>query len=209
MAAKWNHAMILMAETVWAWGNISTFHFTFPSRSAIMQTCLSQRFDFTESSDDFFRGAVWFTKYIAGSVVFENPSPVIRADNLTEVEGIVVADNCGTVGIVSQFSTTPSLAIEAGKDEVDFKMVALFEPNTGNISHTHIVKAFKGGRAISEQEAIDMAKAHARRAGRDVAQLRAKVSKNVEHADRPQRIDVQKDEIVAMSVPLFDFGPPI
>ena len=68
------------------------------------------------------------------------------------------------------------------------------------------MKAFKGGRAISEKEAVDMANGHARRAGRDVAQLRAKVSKKVEHADRPQRIDVQKDEFVAVSVPLFDVG---
>jgi hypothetical protein len=82
----------------------------------------------------------------------------------------------------------------------DVKVVALYEPGTGNIVHMHTVMTFKGGRAVSEKEAIEAAQKQASRAGHAVTRLKTKVSSNHEHAARPHCIDPKSGKFVPLSL---------
>ena len=99
---------------------------------------------------------------------------------------------------------TPAVAHEV----VDFKVVALYDPTTGKILHTHTVKVFKGGRPVSEKEAVDTAHGHAKRIGHDVARLKTKVSTKLEHAERPHRIDPKTEEFVQLPAEELRFASP-
>jgi hypothetical protein len=79
----------------------------------------------------------------------------------------------------------------------DVQVVALYEPGTGDILHLHVVKVFRGGRPVSEQEAVETAHSEAARIGHDVTRLRAKVSTNSIHLAAPHRINVDTGEFVA------------
>ena len=48
------------------------------------------------------------------------------------------------------------------REVADVKVVELYEPDTGNVVHMHTVVAFKGGRILSEKEAIEEALEHPR-----------------------------------------------
>ena len=43
------------------------------------------------------------------------------------------------------------------------QVIALYDPGTGRIHHCHTVHIHKGGREVSEKEAIEAAHRHARR----------------------------------------------
>ena len=72
---------------------------------------------------------------------------------------------------------------------VSARVVALFDPATGDIVHAHAVTTCEGAIPLSEDEAVEAAKAHATRAGHAVSSLRVKVSTDLRHALRPHRID--------------------
>jgi hypothetical protein len=69
--------------------------------------------------------------------------------------------------------------------------------NAGAEVDLHVVKVFRGGRPVSEQEAVETAHSEAARIGHDVTRLRAKVSTNSIHLAAPHRIDVVTGEFVA------------
>ena len=65
----------------------------------------------------------------------------------------------------------------------------------------HSVTVFEGGRAVTEKEAVDTAKSLAKRAGRPIAELAVKVSKDLSHAHRPHHIDAKSGEFVPAATP--------
>lgn len=75
-------------------------------------------------------------------------------------------------------------------------VVALYEPHSGYVKHMHTVTMFKGGRVVSEKEAVDTAHKEAASCGHSVAQLKTKVSSNYEHAKHSNRIDPKTGEFV-------------
>ncbi|MCI0359364.1 MAG: hypothetical protein L0211_12875 [Planctomycetaceae bacterium] len=89
------------------------------------------------------------------------------------------------------------------EEAADFKAVAVYEPSAGKIVHMHIVKVFEGGRAVSEQEAVETAHREAKRLGHDIAKLRTKVSTDSKHATLPHRIDIKTGDFVALP---FEIG---
>jgi hypothetical protein len=105
-------------------------------------------------------------------------------------------------------TNTTGFSIGMVEEVVDFKAVALYEPSSGKILHMHTVKVLKGGRAVSEQEAVDTAYRHAQHIGHDVAKLKTKVSTDVEHAARPHRIDIKTGEFVALPLRELKLGEP-
>jgi ribosomal protein L32 len=80
-------------------------------------------------------------------------------------------------------------------------VVAFYAPDTGAIVHMHSVVSFAGGRELSEEEAVEEARRHARRIGHVVEGLRTKVSSNLGHSSRAHRIDLQTGEFVRLPRP--------
>ena len=81
------------------------------------------------------------------------------------------------------------------------KVVALYEPATGNIVHTHIVVVHEGGRDLPDEEVMRTAVEQASRLGHPVDRLETKLSTDFEHTTRPHRIDTGTGEFVALEMP--------
>jgi hypothetical protein len=192
--------MILMSDEMRAWGYTATTLYTHPPRSVVMQVSLSGRADFTqtEPGDPMLRGFAFFSSFIAGGVKTDlMAAPLFgaaqfRANNLTEVSGELIAENCGASAVVTQFNR---LATMPSNDSVDAavqsRTVAFLNPANGTIKYKHVVKVFAGGRTVSEQEAIDTAKSNATRFSVDIAGLEMKITTDDENAALAQRIDIK------------------
>lgn len=81
------------------------------------------------------------------------------------------------------------------------KVVALYEPATGNIVHTHVLVVHEGGRDVADEEVMRTAVEQASRLGHPVDQLETKLSTDPECTTRPQRIDTDTREFVALEMP--------
>lgn len=84
---------------------------------------------------------------------------------------------------------------------VDCHVVALYEPDTGNIRHLHSVTVFEGARPVSEQEALRRALENASKAGHKTEHLKVATSKNYEHGAHPHRIDVDTGSFIPLPEP--------
>jgi hypothetical protein len=81
------------------------------------------------------------------------------------------------------------------------KVVALYEPATGNIVHTHVLVVHEGGRDVPDEEVMRTAVEQASRLGHPVDQLDTRVSTDPEHTTRPHRINTDTGEFVALEMP--------
>jgi hypothetical protein len=192
--------MILMTDEMRAWGYTATTLYTHPPRSVVMQISLSGRADFTQADpgDPMLKAVAFFSSFIAGGVETDLMAAPLygaaqfRADNLTEVSAQLFAENCGASAVVTQFNR---LATMPSNDSVDAAVhsttVAFVNPANGTIKYKHIVKVFAGGRAVSQQEAIDTAKSNAARFAVDIAHLEMKVTIDDGNAALAQRVDTK------------------
>ena len=80
------------------------------------------------------------------------------------------------------------------------KVVALYEPATGNIVHTHVLVVHEGGRDVPDEEVMRTAVEQASRLGHPVDQLDTRVSTDPEHTTRPHRINTDTGEFVALEM---------
>lgn len=165
--------MIAISEDLLATGAPLTFHYTHPPRSVAMQIVLAMRLDFTSPSPaNLMRASVFFTGYVADGapVNFLVPGrgapPQFRASGVSEVSGELLADNCELVAVVSQFDQ--SAAPGAAPVYVGVTTITFAQRPGGPPIYTHVVKSWPGGRAVSQQEAIDTALANAQRLSIDV-----------------------------------------
>jgi hypothetical protein len=78
----------------------------------------------------------------------------------------------------------------------EVKIVALYEPNAGYIVHMHTITMFKGGRVVSEKEAIETAHREAASIGHMTEELKTKVTSDHEHAKHCNRIDPNTGKFV-------------
>lgn len=171
--------MIHFADEIHAWGHTATVHYIHPPRSILMQFVLSARSDFTEHppSDPIFRAAAFFRSYISNGVETDlsgaplfSPSQ-FSANNVTEIKGEFIAQNCGARALATQFQIGPASSPAAFATQADMRVLAYHHPVNRTIRYKHIVKVFSGGRPISEQEAIRDAEANARRIHVDLTGL--------------------------------------
>lgn len=177
--------MILMSEELRGWGDTVTAHYTHPPRSIVSQVHLSGRADFTQTTpgDPVFRGIAFFTGFTAGGAETDLTAAPhygasqFRADGVTEVRAEMIAENCGVNAVVSQFNisatTSPGDSIDAASQT---RTVTFVLPANGTTKYQHIVKVFAGGRAVSEQEAVDTARSNATRFGLDLTALQMKIT---------------------------------
>ena len=89
-----------------------------------------------------------------------------------------------------------TVSSSAAHEIAELKIVALYQPDSGKVMHVHVVTMFKGGRSVSEQEAVDAAYKHAARLGHVVTELKSKVSSDHLHASRPHWVDPRTSEFV-------------
>lgn len=79
-------------------------------------------------------------------------------------------------------------------------VVALYD-DAGRIHHCHTVHVHRGGRHVSEDEAIEAAYDRARQLGHDTSRLQFKVSKTPEHGHFPHAIDMATGQFVEVARP--------
>jgi hypothetical protein len=93
-----------------------------------------------------------------------------------------------------------SLFLYAGKAPriVATRVVALYDPTSGRIHHTHTVHVHEGGRDVHESETIEQARRHAKKLGHDIGPLKVKLSTYAEHGHLPHRIDAATGEFVPL-----------
>ena len=160
---------------------------------------------------------VIFTSFIADGIETDLMAPPIfgaaqfQASDLTEVRGRLIADLCGARAVISQFNrgatVSPADSVDAAANS---RVVAFHNPGNGTIAYKHIVKVFAGGRAVSEQEAIDMARTNATRFFLDVDQLEMKVTTDADPRGRNASIPKQvHSSYRQMSLPSFRIAASI
>jgi hypothetical protein len=192
--------MILLTDEMRAWGYTVTTLYTHLPRTVVMQISLNGRADFTQidPGDRTLRGVAFFSSFIAGGVKTDlMAAPLFgatqfRADNLTEVSGQLIAQNCGAGAVVTQFNRLATMPANDSVDAaVQSRTVAFVSPANGTIKYKHVVKVFAGGRAVSEQEAIATAKSNAALLSVDIAGLEMKITTDDANAALAQRVDTR------------------
>lgn len=68
-------------------------------------------------------------------------------------------------------------------------VVALYDPESGAIRHLHTVHMHEGAGEVSEAEAIEDARRHARTLGHDTERLAIAVSGEAVHGELPHRVE--------------------
>lgn len=191
-----------LTDSVFAGGYTATVHYSHASRSVVMQATLAGRLDFSETAPVlFYRAWALFTRIIDGGSEIDLLAaprfgpPVFSADHLTEVHFELITDNCDGGAVINQFDTSSSYA--GMPEEVhDFMMISFHHPENGVTAYSHTVKVFAGGRAVGEEEAVTEAITNATRFGLDPGALIMKVTTDAGRGGRPQRLDMQTNELV-------------
>src|SRR2546423_15293540 len=78
----------------------------------------------------------------------------------------------------------------------EVKIVALYEPNGGYIVHMHTITMFKGGRVVSEKEAIETAHREAASNGHMTEGLKTKSTSDHQQGKQFNRIDPNTGKVV-------------
>ncbi len=80
----------------------------------------------------------------------------------------------------------------------------LYDPESGNIIHTHRSVAYPGATAVTRERAEERARALAARSGQDVSRLKAlDVSPDEWNESHAYRVDVHSGQLV----PITDLAP--
>ena len=89
-----------------AWSQTSSFHFTFPPESAIVQISLSSRYDYDDWAVPISKAYGVFYEFATsdrGSSALDPLTSAFESNNLTEVTGFLEAENCFAQAIVNVF----------------------------------------------------------------------------------------------------------
>lgn len=98
--------------------------------------------------------------------------------------------------------SNPGSILSAGAVKIsDVVVVALYEPLTGRILHVHTSIRHVGAEALDEAEAVETAQRHASAVGHDPESLHVAVSRSLEHASEPHRVDPATGEFRALASP--------
>jgi hypothetical protein len=138
--------------------------------------------------------ALFRTAVVAGAGIVVN-GPSFVATGVTEMHFELISDNGASVAVVNQFDTTGAFA---GRPQgpTSVRMVSFHRPSNGTTAYAHTAKVYAGGRDIGEQEAVDTAVAGLRPLGLDPGDLVMKVTTDAAHVARPQRLDLETNELV-------------
>jgi len=189
--------MIVLTDTVNTWGYSGTVHYSHAPHTVVVQSTLALHMEFNSnlpSSPQFRSYALIRTAVVGGAVITVN-GPSLVATGLTELHLELISDNGAAVAVVNQFDTTGAFTGPPTMP-ISVRMVSFHRPANGTTAYAHTAKVYAGGRAISEQEAVDTAIAGLRPLGLNPADLVMKVTTDAARASRPQRLDLQTNELV-------------
>jgi hypothetical protein len=79
------------------------------------------------------------------------------------------------------------------------QVVALYEPDSGNIRHIHTVSTIRGAKRVTPDEAVAEAKKSAARYHKNVGAFSVALSEDAAHSRTPHRIDVRTKAFVPVS----------
>jgi hypothetical protein len=142
-----------------------------------------------------FRSYALIRKAVVGGATVDVNGPSLVAAGVTEMHFELISDNGAAVAVVNQFDTTGAVS-GSPEEPTSVRMVSFHRPSNGTTAYAHTAKVYAGGRDITEQEAVDTALAGLRALGLDPADLVMKVTTDAARATRPQRLDLQTNELV-------------
>jgi hypothetical protein len=189
--------MIVLIDHVHTWGCSATVHYSHPPHSVVAQSTLALHMEFNANlpPNPAFRSYALIRKAVVGGATVDVNGPSLVATGVTEMHFELISDNGAAVAVVNQFDTTGAVA-GPPKEPTSVRMVSFHRPSNGTTAYAHTAKVYAGGRDITEQEAVDTALAGLRALGLDPADLVMKVTTDAARATRPQRLDLQTNELV-------------
>jgi hypothetical protein len=201
--------MILLSEEVRAWGHVVTMHYSHEPRSVVTQAGLCSRMDFTETEpgNSIVRAVAFFTDFLANGISSDlaiaphHGASQFHAQGLTEFRAQLIADNCGSRALISQFATTTTTTTtaDAFAEPAAAHVITFHDPGNGTIAFKHIAKTFGHGRPIDEAEAVAAARGNAARFGVDLDSVEMVVAADIAAASAAQRFDVSSGKPLSTS----------
>ena len=188
--------MIVLTDTVRTWGYSGTVHYSHSPHTVVAQSTLSLHMEFNANvppQPQFRSYALIRTAVVGGATVTVN-GPSLVAASLTELHVELITDNGAAVAVVNQFDTTGTF-VGRPTEPTRVRMVSFHRPSNGTTAYAHTTKVYRGGRDISEQEAVDTALAGLRALGLDPADLVMKVTTDAARVARPQRLDLNTNDL--------------
>jgi hypothetical protein len=172
--------MIVLAEYYSPQPAFVTVHYTHPPRPVMTQVSLASRLDFTElsASSPIVRATPGFIAMVDGGTTTDllaaphYAPPSLRGDALTEVVFQALTENCSARYVVNQFLTSGTGFLDPTPPRA---IRVLYRAADHRVPYTHTVTVFPGGRAVSTDEAVHDATAHATRYGLDTSTLTVEV----------------------------------
>jgi hypothetical protein len=189
--------MIVLTDTVNTWGYSATVHYSHAPHTVVAQSTLALHLEFNANigpRPTFRSYALIRTALVGGAPITVN-GPCLVATGVTELHLELISDNGAAVAVVNQFDTTGTFA-GPPEEPTSVRMVSFHRPANGTTAYAHTAKVYAGGRDITEQEAVDTAIAGLRPLGLDPADLVMKVTTDATMTSRPQRLDLQTNELV-------------
>jgi hypothetical protein len=190
-------ALIVLTDTVNTWGYSATVHYSHAPHSVVAQSTLALHMEFNANvgPNPIFRSYSLFRTAVVGGATITVNGPRLVAADVTEMLFELISDNGAAVAVVNQFDTTGAFA-GPPKEPMSVRMVSFHRPSNGTTAYAHTAKVYAGGRDISEREAVDTAIARLTPLGLDPAGLVMRVTSDVARASRPQRLDLNTNQLV-------------
>ena len=189
--------MIVLTDHVHIWGCTATVHYSHAPHSVVAQSTLALHLEFNSNlpPHPMFRSYAFFQNVVVGGAPNVVNGPSFVAADVTEMHFQLISDNGAAAAVVNQFDTTGSFT-GPPKEPTGVRMVSFHRPSNGTTAYLHTTKVYAGGRDIPEDEAVQTATAGLTALGLDPAGLIMKVTTDAAHLARPQRLDLEKNELV-------------
>lgn len=190
-------AMIVLTDHVHTWGCSVTVHYSHAPHSVVAQSTLALHLEFNSNlpPSPMFRSYALFRTAVVGAATITVNGPSLVATDVTEMHFELISDNGAAVAVVNQFDTTGTVA-GPPKEATSVRTVSFHRPSNGTTAYAHTTKVYAGGRDINESEAVQTAIAGLTALGLDPANLIMKVTTDAAHLARPQRLDLDTNELV-------------
>jgi hypothetical protein len=189
--------MIVLTDHVHTWGCTATVHYSHAPHSVVAQSTLALHLEFNSNlpPSPMFRSYAFFQKAVVGGAAIVVNGPSFVAPDVTEMHLELISDNGAAVAVVNQFDTTGTFA-GSPKDATSVRTVSFHRPSNGTTAYVHTTKVYAGGRDITEDEAVETAIHGLTSLGLNAADLIMKVTTGAARAARPQRLDLDTNELV-------------
>jgi hypothetical protein len=189
--------MIVLTDHVHTWGCSATVHYSHAPHSVVAQSTLALHLEFNSNlpPNPMFRSYAFFRNAVADGAAIVVNGPSFVATGVTEMHFELISDNGAAVAVVNQFDTTGSFT-GPPKAATSVRTISFHRPSNGTTAYAHTTKVYAGGRDIPKDEAVATAIHGLTALGLDPADLIMKVTTDPARAERPQRLDLETNELV-------------